>query len=485
MVQNSSQSRFEDLAQLVAARTGIVIQRTPEDFERATRRAMEKLALGSLDELVGRLRAGSGWDALIDEVTVGETYFFRNPEHFELVRDALLPAIERERPVGHVLRVWSAGCASGEEAYSLAIMLRELGLLDSARVYGTDVSALALGKAQAACYRDWAFRAADESLRALYFCAEPAGQTLRDTIRARVSFRRLNLASDDYLVSLGDSCAMDLIFCRNVLIYFDADTIAHVEKKLFEALAPGGWLITGPSDPVLGQRAPFEVVSTARGTCYRRPTSLAAALPSNSPVAAAVEAGAGPPPRALGRPAVAVPRRVPPAPELIGQHALANAAFAHADYTRVIEVASLHPSDLPLAVLRVRARWNQDGAVRAECACREALAEHGLDTELRYLHAVALLECRRLPEALRAVEKVLYLDRALLIAHFTHGSILERMHDPEAARRAYRNAYDGSRSRPSNEVLAFADGVVAGGLAAASGRALAALLHRPRERRVG
>jgi chemotaxis protein methyltransferase CheR len=471
-----SEPVFERLAQLVAARTGIVVQRTPEDFERGTRRVMERLAIEQLDDFTNRLAMGTGWDALIDEITVGETYFFRNPEQFELVRNTILPALARERSAGHVLKLWSAGCASGEEAYSLAILLHECGLLETARVYGSDISALAVAKARAASYREWSFRAVGPTFRGLYFSGELAERTVADSLREQVSFRQLNLATDDYRASSGDICAMDLIFCRNVLIYFDAATNAHVERKLFDALAPGGWLVTGPSDPPLGEQAPFERVSNEGVICYRRPDAIS----MYSPVSVDVVSCALAPVRAVESIGANVRAARPPARvrPVSDQHALASAAFARADYRHAIAIARMHPNDHALSVLGVRASWNYRDAALAQRACAEAIVHHGLSTELHYLNAVALMDCRRLPEAVSAVQKAIYLDRTLSVAHFTLGSILERMQDLHGARRAYRNAYEASLAQHPDEPLELADGIVASGMAAAAAGALAALQGR-------
>jgi chemotaxis protein methyltransferase CheR len=159
-------------------------------------------------------------------------------------------------------------------------------------------------------------------------------------------------------------------------------------------------------------------------------------------------------------------------------HAQASAAFACADYPRAIAIARMHPDDHALSVLSVRASWNYGDAALAQRACAEAIVRHGLSTELHYLNAVALLDCRRLPEAVSAAQNALYLDRTLSIAHFTLGSILERMHDIQGARRAYRNAYEASLAQQPDEPLELADGILASGMAAAAERALAALQGR-------
>ncbi|MBX3466413.1 MAG: hypothetical protein KF878_05880 [Planctomycetes bacterium] len=206
-------------------------------------------------------------DALLDRLTVGETYFFREPEQFRVLADEVLPDLRRRRGEGEV-RAWSAGCASGEEAYSLAMALLA-ARVERARVLATDVSPAALRLARAATYGPWSLRGLG-ARRALPFL-EAQGRTWAVAPRARdlVTVERLNLAADPYPQGL------DLIFCRNVLIYLDAHAVARVARGLHAALAPGGWLFVAATDPPLRALAPFEEVATTAGRVYRRPLETA------------------------------------------------------------------------------------------------------------------------------------------------------------------------------------------------------------------
>lgn len=151
---------YDAVAGLVRARAGLIFppNRTT-DVEAATRKVMEKIGIADLAEFLRRLRVETPLlDDLIAEVTVGETYFFRDPGHFAFIRDEIVPEVHRLRGLEHVLRVWSAGCASGEEAYSLAIMFEELGLACRARILATDISRPALARARDATYGPWSLR---------------------------------------------------------------------------------------------------------------------------------------------------------------------------------------------------------------------------------------------------------------------------------------------------------------------------------------
>jgi chemotaxis protein methyltransferase CheR len=466
MMHVADTSTCDRIAELVTRRTGILTTRAQTDLARVSQQLVELAGLRDVRELERRLTDGGLWEELLDQVTVRETYFFRDPDQFELMRNVLLPALQEARHPLRRLRVWSAGCASGEELYSLAILLHERGLLEDSSLIGTDISERALATARSGRYREWSFRAIDPALIPLYFRHEQQDYVVSDALRKHVTFSLLNLLDQsDTANALGP---FDLILCRNVMIYFDNAGVARLEQRLYDALVPGGWLLTGPSDPLLGQVAPFEVVVFGSGVCYRRKLEpLFAKPPSKRP-----ESRRTPPA------SVSTPHAAPDIAPLDSLLAQATAAYERADYARTIAIARTLPDDPALAALEVRATWNVDGAQQAERVCERALRRHAMSAELHYLHAMTLMELRRLADALRAVRRSLYLDRTLAIAHFALGTLLERLREFDGARRAYRNAYDGCRQRPPDEPVALGDGIVAEGLCKAAAYALKELTER-------
>ena len=264
----------ELVADYVTRRTGLTFapHRRPE-LERALRNLFDAIELVNCRALPARLAADPVlWDRLLDQVTVGETYFFREPAHFEFVRREVLPQILALRGARHGFRVWSAGCSTGEEAYSLAIVLREHGLLSNASVLGTDLSQSALERAREGCYRARSLRNVDPNALAPYFETHPEVYRVRDELRDYVEFERLNLAEPCYPSPLDGTSQVDLIFCRNVFIYLNAKTIAEVTQRFYRALAPGGFLLMGPLGPLLADDR-FELLTTPGGIVYRRRTA--------------------------------------------------------------------------------------------------------------------------------------------------------------------------------------------------------------------
>ncbi|MEA2626702.1 MAG: chemotaxis protein methyltransferase CheR, partial [Candidatus Binatota bacterium] len=263
---------FESLLRWIAERTGLVFPEHRVGSVRETlERAMSRHGHTDLGSYQAQLdRDSSAFDALVVELTIGETYFFREPGQFAFIAGTILPDLLRQRHGEHALRVWSAACSSGEEAYSLAILFHEEGVGERFRILATDVSQTALARGKAARYRAWSLRGAAASRAEPYLERRGEEYVLADPVRRRVGFEYLNLALDAYPSFANGTWAMDLILCRNVLIYFDGEVIRRVAERLYASLAEGGWLLTAASDPPLEGFAPFEKLVNGDGTFYRR-----------------------------------------------------------------------------------------------------------------------------------------------------------------------------------------------------------------------
>jgi len=225
--------------EFIQARTGLVFApNRQQDAEASVRKAMEAAKIDDPRRFLGRLDTDpSIFDSLITALTVSETYFFREPRQFEFIRSHILPELQRERASSAGLRFWSAGCASGEEAYSLAILLEQEQLAQGVSILATDISAAILTKARKASYNSWSFRGNSTDAMAQYFDRRGGRLVLQNRLRQRVAFRSLNLAAESYPCLATATLDIDLILCRNVLIYFDKDTVAGVARRLFSAFA--------------------------------------------------------------------------------------------------------------------------------------------------------------------------------------------------------------------------------------------------------
>jgi chemotaxis protein methyltransferase CheR len=249
-------------------------RRLPQAIDIALRESGET----NPERLLEQLRAGHSqglMDSLAAGLTIGETHFLRVKPQIEALQNLVIPSLAAVKARGRRLAVWSAGCSTGEEPYTLAILLREaLPSFASwdVSLLATDISRSALQSAREALYGNWSFRGTPDEYRDHYFHQEGTRWRLDESIRRMVEFVPLNLISDPYPRAPGPG--FDVILCRNVTIYFSQETTQAVYARFFERLEPGGWLILGPSDPVPGGALGYDVVSAPGALLWRRPSGV-------------------------------------------------------------------------------------------------------------------------------------------------------------------------------------------------------------------
>lgn len=434
------------VATYLAKRIGLLVTGSRRDhLLREISAAMAQAGAQAPDAYCARLDADpDAFAQLVARVTVGESYFFREPAQLDLLRTTILPERRAMRGVDRGLRLWSAGCAIGQEAYTLAIMLEEEGLDAGARILGTDISSEALAVAATAVYGSWSLRAVTASQRAEYFQRVAMGHHLDDRFARLVTFRQGNLLDPD--PSAQD---MDVILCRNVLIYLDQDAVERAASNLTAALAPGGWLVAGASDPHLQGVDGLEPRLTPAGLVYRR---------VDSP---------GPPahrrPRAVRRDTSGRPPRA--------RSVVRAATLPHPSrMPRLVPAASLpdtaEPVDVEDAVRRIRALGGSGALDAALDMAALAIDRFPLDPELRNLEAVVLLEAGRPLDAAVSARAALYLDAQAVTPHLVRARAESAMGNVERARLSLRHALALLQTMPEDAVVPMSDGESAGRLAA-------------------
>ena len=427
--------RLEDVVADASRRTGIDFSgsRGP-----ALRAAVERAtgSPGSLPglERVDRLRDDAVFRRFCDDVTVRESFFFREPTRLELVTRVLLPVLATR---SNALSLWSAGCAGGQEPYTLAAVLRGAGLRGRYRVLGTDLSSAAVSEAQQGVYTRWSLRGLDDAAMRRYFTVTRSGFRVRDELREGVSFVQHNLLDEPPEAPGG----FDLVFCRNVLIYLTPAAMREAVRRLTSALAPDGWLVTSASDPLLDEVDGLEAVPTEHGLAYRR---AGAQLPSLPAPPAVVRPR--PPTRAVARrPArAAAMRAAAPVPEAAlaeGERALQLADHRGAEAAARHVLAEAAHEDPPAAhSLLVQALAGAGRTEAARQAADAAVAAFPLDPALRHLQAVVLLASALPAEAVGAARNALYLNPDLAEAHFVLARSHELLGNLPAAERSRRAA---------------------------------------------
>ena len=208
----------------------------------------------------------------VDRVAVNESYFFREAYQLSAFADEILPEIRWDSQREKRLSIWSAGCSTGEEPYTISMLLLENGMFSDwdVRIIGSDISRKALSSASRARYRQSALRETDQIRQKRFFRKVDSGWELREDVKAPVAFARLNLLEHQPLGLVGE---VDVLFCRNVLIYFDTEARERVLDSFYRHLAPGGYLLLGHSESLLSLSTAFELVQLQNDTVYRKPRS--------------------------------------------------------------------------------------------------------------------------------------------------------------------------------------------------------------------
>lgn len=245
--------------------------------EKRVARRLDQLGTTSVSSYLYELRrAGPGSDemsALVDELTTNETYFFRELSQLRALIEEIVPERRLGRPDARSdqpVHIWSAGCSSGEEPYTIVMMALEAGLVPGRdlRIYASDVAPSVLTKARRGVYRPASFRETPDVLRDKYFVEKDGQYRIHDEVKNCVDFIHLNLMDPAKIALLG---RMDVILCRNVIIYFDHDTKKQVIDTFYDRMRPGGYLLLGHSESLITLSRSFELCHLRNDLVYRRP----------------------------------------------------------------------------------------------------------------------------------------------------------------------------------------------------------------------
>ena len=410
------------------------------------------------------------WDRLIQFLTIPETYFFRDTEQMHALRTSILPALIAAHQADRALRIWSAGCSTGEEAYTLAILLDQL-LPDIERwkitLLATDLNKRALHHARVARYRPWSFRQTELSLRHTYFAPyahdAPGAQDasaaqegdlyeLNPAIRRMVTFAYLNLAEDSYPSTTNFTADLDLILCRNVIIYLPIDVTQRVINRFQRCLAPGGWLIVGASEYHPDIYAQFQLVRIGNAMVYCKGQGEEERRRERDEESRSVGEGIGERGEAAPIPVMEPVVR----PTLVDAQPIAlipvrvDCASCSYNMTTALAATDTDVRSEPLspeACLQHNPR-----CVYARCGLAKRAADGGhlqearlfaqqaieldpLYAESHYLLGLVHDELGELTEAVDSLRKALYLDPSLTLAHYTISALYQRTgRHAEAAR---------------------------------------------------
>ncbi|MEW5958011.1 MAG: CheR family methyltransferase [Chloroflexota bacterium] len=434
---------------------------------------------------------------LINILTIGETHFFRDEPQFAALVNQVLPAlIARKRQAAAAvgpgikpqLRLWSAGCATGEEPYSLAILLKEL-LPDLENwhilILATDINENSLVRAQEAIYSDWSFREARaKTLLPRYFSQIPQGRSrsdssshtqgpnryqLRPDIRQMVRFASLNLIEDNYPALHNNTVSMDLIFCRNVTIYFTQEITRQVVKRFYAALNQDGWLVVGHSEPSLVTFRDFQGCLFPNTLLYRK-TGQPASWPhdwelmdnNGSPSASTCLVPDGKPVSGSNGTSSPFPLSFtilpsPPSPAEVDPYQTATILLNQGQIEQAIAKLQDKLADEPNYVLAHsllgRAYANLGRWVEARQWCQSALALDSLQPQAYYVLALVYQHEEKIELAIAMLKKAIYLNRDTPLAHFNLAMLYKKAGQVNDAYRSFQNVIRILEKRPPAEIV--------------------------------
>lgn len=418
-------------------------------------------------------------EILACHLTVGETYFFRDSQVFDVLQAHILPAlIQSRRQCGQTLRIWSAGCATGEEAYSIAILVQRM-IPDFRQwhitILGTDINPHVLAKAESGIYGEWSFRNPPDWLKNGYFRPTGNGRyEIIPSVREMVTFAYLNLIEDDYPSLTNNTNAMDIIFCRNVLMYFEPALAAQVVRRHCLSLMDRGWLIISPTDNSQAITGTMETVNFPGAILYRKNASGTARSPA-APFPAQLE----PPEQIVIRPtatakqhtrwpAVMAVIKTPPPPRP-SDYQQALALYQQGRYgeaaAQATTLLSSRQNKVQAMNLIARIHANQGDLASARQWCLQAINADRLNPAGHYLMAVVLLEQGQTDSSMQELKRTLYLDPDFVLAYFTLGNLYRQQGRDREAGKHFENALLLLDARPPEEILPEAEGLTAGRLA--------------------
>jgi chemotaxis protein methyltransferase CheR len=461
---------LENLASLLLEKVGLKI--TPDGYyglRLAMQARMPALGLSDGQEYVRRLKqmAGEGeLRALLPLVTVGKTEFFRDTRQFRALEKVLMPEmLSRARRRERQVEIWSAGCATGEEPYSIAMAAIEAGALGGeVDIWGTDLNPAAVEFAKTGLYPVRRMIGVSEERLARFFTLSDAGYQVTPSVCSLVRFEGHNLAAPVFPHIYPAS--KDLILCRNVIIYFDQPTIRGLMDRFFDALRPGGVLLLGYSESLFRISSKFEMFEIDGTFAYRRPWPEAQpSPPPPRPSAPLPPVGAPRPhntvlPRRPTTGTFRIPVPSPSAPPPTKRPAEVHRTPVERleDVVRLVEKGDFpqamlaarrltddHPEDLAalLTLGNVHALMSNPEEAR-DCFSR-ALKAEPLCVEARIYLGLAALQEGKLEEARSELQKGLFLEPTLALGHYLLAQVQEKLGATEGARRSYRNAVQQRR----------------------------------------
>jgi chemotaxis protein methyltransferase CheR len=493
MINNIPKNMLEELSRLITSHTGLYF---PEKKLNALKKGLDLVIndLGTdIYQLFHDLQTSPSKEiinAITTRLTIGETYFLRDKNFFQILQDHILRGIIKhpKRKTKKII-FWSAGCATGEEPYSIAILVDQMRPALQGwdiTIIGSDINPLALDKAKKGIYSNWSMRGTPEKILKKYFTQTTGNYfEIAPHIRQMVQFCQLNLIDDNYPASLNVYDSMDIVLCRNVLMYFNEQARNNALKKMSNVLIENGWLITGPAesgfvnlDELTSVRfpnalyhrkgPPRKIIENKKPFPFKRdgyyarpivPTHAARRLTDRNQSRRISD-------RKISRP--------PETPKYdMYQEALNDynrGAYAQS-MERLLRIVSQGANNnnsflmkTESMILLAKSYANIGELEQARNWCEKAIASEKLNPEIYYLLSTIFQSSGDIDESVRSLKQSIYLDPEFIMAHFTLGMLLLQKKMHAESRKSMQNALSLLKLTDADEIPPFSEGMSAGRL---------------------
>ncbi len=468
----TGQAAFQQIKEFIAQNTGMVYYNDKEkDLAFKLNKRMQHIGVKNYRDylaLLNRPKEGTEeFDRLINTLTIGETHFYRDNNTFKGLKEVILPRVIAKNKHSRGLRIWSAGCASGEEAYSISILLRQefphLFPTWDITILGTDINRGFLARAIEARYGDWSFRETPGPIKASAFARKGKLFHLLPQYKMGVTFQYHNLVKNPFPSLVNNLVAFDIILCRNVIIYFKEPTIRTLLRRFRDTLTDEGWLIVGHADHNPLYFGDFTSFAFPGAFFYHKgaqveefPTFKPSPqyAPSRTPFPGVRKTTRqGSPPIF---PKVSIPPAPPPAPPAPPEPPAPLIQTAPPPSTAPLP-ESPPPGESPidtLCKLTNAGRWD-----KALQLAQHIQKEDNLDPRAYFYGALVREQTGHTGEAESLLRKCIYLDRRFVPAHYHLGLLLQNKRNIKGARKSFENVLTLLEGLRDNHVFDCADGI--------------------------
>jgi len=429
-------------------------------------------------------------DSLASNLTIGETYFFRDKKVFKLLKEKILKNLIQERMIQKKqIRIWSAACSTGEEAYSIAMVIHELipsRIGWNILILASDINTNSLEKARIGSYTHWSFRDTPESIKEQYFTQKGKNEFLINShIKNMVTFSQINFAESPYPSPLTQTNDMDIIFCRNVLMYFSSDFRDKVVNKLYQCLVNNGWLIVSPGEAEHAKYAGLKSVRFTGATLYQKQLSekdelnssftkkliltqkdpiplISPSMPLDQPLTESKSYPSPPsPPLTTTLPSQKSDSQTD---DNIDVYQLINNDQLQAASNILLKKLANNKPDGKEMALLAKAYANQRNLGNAKQWCEKAIQADQFNAKHYYLLSTICQEQDDLDAAIKALKRTLYLDPDFIMAYFALGNVFRRIGKTADAKKNFKNAINLLNNVNPNDSVPNSEGMTAGRL---------------------